>query len=65
MVKRRRLPYAGKRHMKRRMTIINQMTPSEVEYAEGKFGKPISKFTVAELLQEWKAIKSTYPEETW
>jgi hypothetical protein len=47
------------------MYIIAQMTPSEREFAEDTFGKPVEKLTTAQLEREWKAIRSTYPEEKW
>jgi len=48
-----------------RLEIVAQMTPSEIEFAEERFGKPISKFSKAELQKEIKEIKKTYPEEMW
>lgn len=61
----RRLRDVGQKRMSRRMYVIRQMTPSEIEYAEDKYRKPIDKFTIAELEREFKAIKETYPAEEW
>jgi len=65
MARRRRLRDIGQKRMSRRMYIIAQMTPSEREFAEDTFGKPVEKLTTAQLEREWKAIRSTYPEEKW
>lgn len=64
-IKGKRLRDIGQTRLSRRGYIIRQMTPSEVEYAEKRYGKPIEKFTTEELEKEFDEIKKTYPELEW